>query len=84
MHPVNRRPATQYVRSQTVTTCRGCECSVMREGPREVVFLIEQPIPHTGLNVTMQPRRGKPSLAQGCTLAALPSFSFQTGSHMLA
>ena len=36
MYLVIRRPATQYLQSQTVTTRRGFECSVMREVPREL------------------------------------------------
>ena len=36
MYPVIKRPATQYLHSQTFTTRRGCEGSVMREAPREL------------------------------------------------
>ena len=32
MHPVLSRPATQYLHSQTVTSSRGCDCSVSGEG----------------------------------------------------
>ena len=33
MHPVIRRPATQYLHSQTFTTRRGCGCNVMHSAP---------------------------------------------------
>ena len=36
MHPVNRRVATQYLHTQSVTTCQRCGRNGKREAPREL------------------------------------------------